>query len=138
GRARRSVVSVMPQRLPDAAAAPDTRPVACSYCMGAAPMSLRLHGCGTHAVWSGAAGAGVRDVRFRCTTRPMAGRERTTINLKLTGNADSALARRPPGDIRLTRNWVLCGRAAAADGVLCRRRGGGGSGRGWVPGRGPG
>jgi hypothetical protein len=50
GPARRAVVFVMPQNLPDAAVPPETRPAASSYCMVAAAMSLGLHGRGNHAV----------------------------------------------------------------------------------------
>jgi hypothetical protein len=45
--------------------------------MVAAAMSLELHGCGNHAVWSGAGEAGVTDVRFRYAPRPVASDEAT-------------------------------------------------------------
>jgi gamma-glutamylcysteine synthetase len=48
--------------------------------MDAAAMSLGLHGCGIHAVWSGAGEAGVTKARFRCMPRAMARSERAKIN----------------------------------------------------------
>ena len=39
--------------------------------------------------------------------------------------SETASGDRPPGFRPLTRNWVLCGRASAAGGGLCRRLGGG-------------
>jgi len=53
--------------------------------MDAAIMQLQQHGCGSHAVWSGAGVASVTEVRFRCTPRPTARRERTKINSSWPG-----------------------------------------------------
>jgi hypothetical protein len=49
--------------------------------MNAAFMPFQPHEGGIHAVWSAAGEASVTEVRFRCTPRPVAERERTTINL---------------------------------------------------------
>ena len=65
GHTRRAVVSVMPQSLPATAVPPETRSRPSSYCMVAAVMSLELHGWGNHALWFGAAEAGVMEVHFR-------------------------------------------------------------------------
>ena len=62
---RRAVVSVTPQSLPATAVPPETRSRPSSYCMVAAVVSLELHGWVNHALWSGAAEAGVMEVRFR-------------------------------------------------------------------------
>jgi hypothetical protein len=54
---------------------------------------------GIHAVWSGAGGARGTEVRFRRAARPVAGRERTTINLTRAAlcSSDMNAASTPPG-----------------------------------------
>jgi hypothetical protein len=49
--------------------------------MNAAFMSFQPHESGNHALWPGAGEASVVKVRFWCVLRPVARRERTTINL---------------------------------------------------------
>jgi hypothetical protein len=44
--------------------------------MDATAMSLELHGCGIHALWSGAGEASVTEVRFRRASRLIAAIER--------------------------------------------------------------
>jgi hypothetical protein len=48
--------------------------------MNAAFMSFQPRDSGIYAVWPGAGEASVTEVRFRCEARPVARRERTTIN----------------------------------------------------------
>jgi hypothetical protein len=80
------VVAVVPWGLQPAAVAPDTGPGGPSYCMDAAAMSLGLHGCGIHAVWSGAAEAGVTKVRFRWMPQPIARREARGAHTKINSS----------------------------------------------------
>ena len=83
GRARRAavpVVPVVPQSLSRTPVTADPGPAASSYDVDAAFMSSQPRESGIHSVWSGAGEASVTEVRFRCAPRPVAGRERTTIN----------------------------------------------------------
>jgi len=59
--------------------------------MNAAIMSFQPHESGIHAVWRGAGEGCVTKVRFRCVPRPVARRERTTIN-----SNKAALQRKAP------------------------------------------
>jgi hypothetical protein len=72
---------VVPQSLLCPPVTAGTSPVPYSYDLDAAFMSFQPHERGIHAVWSGADEASVTKVRFRCEPRPVARRERITINL---------------------------------------------------------
>jgi hypothetical protein len=79
GLAHRSAMPVVLQGLLCAPVTPDPGPAISSYDVNAAFMSSQPHESGIHAVWPGAGGVSVTEVRFRCVLR--ARHERTTINL---------------------------------------------------------
>jgi hypothetical protein len=75
------VVLVVLQGLLFAAVTPTPAAVLSSYDVNAAFMSFQARESGIHALWPGAGGANVTKVRFRCAPRPVARRERTTVDL---------------------------------------------------------
>ena len=55
------VRAAVPEGLRCTARTPDTESAACSYCMDASFMLFLRHGCGIHALWSGAGVASVTE-----------------------------------------------------------------------------